>query len=110
MRCIPDGFQQMPANHANHHHPLPIHNSDISMGAMVAPLLPRHQATPDSGAPHNPAPAAREPWAEQWRMAAPPAAQDPRAEPARIAASPVAQDPLAELVRWAVGAPEARGT
>ena len=97
----------MPAHHAHLHQPPPIHNMDPSLGVLVPcqlPELPRHQAPPHGSAPHDPALAAREPFAELARMAAAPVAGNPSAEPARMAAAPVSQEPRAEPAPRAVGA------
>ena len=61
VRCIPPGIEQMPAHHHHHHHPLPIYNIDSSFGALVPTQLPHYQDPPQGDAPHDPAPAAREP-------------------------------------------------
>ena len=107
MRCIPPGIMQMPAHHANHHHPLLIYNIDPALGALVPlkpPQLPCRQPPPNGGASHDPAPATREPRAEPARLAAAPAARNASAELARMAAAFAAQEPRAELARGAVGA------
>ena len=105
----PPSIQQMPAHHAHHHHPLPIYNIDPDVGGLIPaqpPEVPR-QLLPrlHSAAPHDPAPAVREPRAEPAQMAAAPAAGRPSAEQAQMAAAPVAQKPWAEPARGAVGAP-----
>ena len=104
MRCIPPCIQQMPAHHA-HHHDQPIYNIDPDMGALIPPLPPQPPGGPpprlQGGAPHDRAPAAREPRAEPARMAAAPAARGSSVEPAWMA-----QEPRAEpATRGAVGAP-----
>ena len=106
VRCIPPGIQQMAAHHAHHHHhhhQAHLYNIDPDAGDLVPHQTPRppYQPAPHmhSGAPHGPAPAAREPRAEPARTAPPMAAQGSGAAP-----GPQAQEPQAEPARGAEGA------
>ena len=103
VQSIPPGIQQMPAHHAHQHHQ-PIYNIDPNMGDLIPPRTHQTPRQPPpclrGDAPHDPAPAAREPRAEPARIAAAPAARGSGAEPARLR-----QEPRAEPARGAVGAP-----
>ena len=99
VRCIPAGIQQMPAHHAHYHHRRLLYNIDPSLGVLVPCQLPRHQASPHGGAPHDPASAVRDPRAEPAPLPAAPAAQNSSAKPARMAAAPMAQKPRTDPAR-----------
>ena len=93
--------------HNAHQHHQPIYNMEPDMGDLIPPKhhQPPRQPPPrlHGNAPHDPAPAAREPRAEPAWMAAAPAARGSRAEPARMA-----QEPRAEPALGAVGGPAPR--
>ena len=104
----------MPNNTPTHHRPLPIYNMDPSLGALIHPQPPPHQAPPHA------VPVAQELGAEPaWDgrrsggTGAPSgadtdgpalAAQEPCAQPAPMDAASAAQEPWAEPRQGAGGA------